>query len=288
MSGYGVQIGDGGGETWESYKPLEAVYTLFNTNSELQNTESIMFKQQDIPFRNWLSKKLQKILMLEGYPAIEYDKKGMYVHGPWGRSRVTELSDGYRRIIQIVVDFFGWQIVGNRIESENDKIIGIILIDELETHLHPQLQRFIVDRLKKHLPNVQFVTTTHSPFVALGTADIDDGSILELDMPMKDGSNNVHYLNVNPIKYRGYTVDQILTSSAFDMEIARGGVTGDKIIRFRELFMKDSRTPDEEIEFKDLQEILDSFNPGHSELEEDRKRQIELKKLLEELNTKRK
>ena len=218
MCGYGVQIGDGGGETWENYKPLEAVYTIFNTGSDLQNTEAVMFKHPSGAFRDWFSELLQNILLLEDYPPIEYNTKGMYVSGPWGKMRVNELSDGYRRVIQLIVDFFGWQIVAERLSLPNDKIAGILLIDELETHLHPKWQRHIVDRLIKHLPDVQIIASTHSPLVALGVSDLGQASILELDL-VNESSNRVEYKNISSMNYRGYSVDQILTSSAFDIPI---------------------------------------------------------------------
>lgn len=284
MCGYGVQIGDAGGDTWESYRPLEAVYTLFNTGSELQNTEAIMFKQSERPkLRKKLSEKLKEILLLKDYDDFEYDTKGMYVFGPWGKSRVNELSDGYRRIIQIIVDFFGWQVVADRLESVEDKIVGVILIDELETHLHPRLQRFIVDKLRIHLPYVQIITTTHSPLIALGTSDLDNSLIVELDLE-DNLSNKVKYKIVNPQKYKGFTVDQILTSTAFDMPIARSAKIGDKMLRFRELFLLDNLDEKLQKEYKQLKKELDEEIPEAGELEEDRKIQREVLEMLKEIN----
>ena len=42
---------------------------------------------------------------------------------------------------------------------------GIVLIDEIETHLHLELQRLVMPLLTKIFPNIQFIVTTHSPFV---------------------------------------------------------------------------------------------------------------------------
>ncbi|MBW8050572.1 MAG: AAA family ATPase [Cytophagales bacterium] len=284
MCGYGVQIGDGGGDTWENYKPLEAVYTLFNTGSDLQNTEAVMFKQSP-ELRDWLSEVLLKILMLDNYPKIEYNSKGMFVSGPWGKLRVGELSDGYRRVIQITVDFFGWQVVADKLSSVNDEIAGILLIDELETHLHPKWQRFIVDRFTTYLPKVQIITSTHSPLVALGTTDLEDALILELDL-INENSNRVRDKSVDSNTYKGYTVDQILTSTAFDMQIARSGISGNKMIEFRKLFLIESKNAEEEKRFQELRDELESEIPEYGELEEDRKRQRELRQLIEELNNK--
>ena len=61
--GYGVEIGNNGSTSFKKYLPLEAVFTLFNYNSELQNPELIM-RRQDIFVKEILEKKLLNILML--------------------------------------------------------------------------------------------------------------------------------------------------------------------------------------------------------------------------------
>ena len=109
--------------------------------------------------------------------------------------------------------------------------------------------------------------------------------MLELDL-INENSNRVRDKSVDSNKYKGYTVDQILTASAFDMPIARSGITGDKMIEFRELFLKEYRDAKEEKRFQELRNELGSEIPGYGELEEDRKRQRELRQLIEELNNK--
>ncbi len=52
--------------------------------------------------------------MLEGYD-IQYTSKGMFVTGPWGRFRISELSDGYRNTTQWIVDFFGWAVNADKL-----------------------------------------------------------------------------------------------------------------------------------------------------------------------------
>ncbi len=257
VCGYGTQLGAGGGNTFERYKQIEAVYTLFNDTSELPNPETIM-RRQGLDVRNWLSEKLQEILLIKGYKEIEYNKKGMYVFGPWGKSRVEDLSDGYKTTIQLVVDFFGWQIVSDKIKNVDDEISGILLIDELETHLHPRWQRSIVNALRAQLPGVQVISTTHSPLIVLGTSDLEDALMVELDLI---GKNKLHYQCLDPAFYRGFSVDQILTSSAFDLPISGSLITGDKLLRYKELFLLDTRDEDDEIEFSNLQKELEQNIP---------------------------
>ena len=62
---------------------------------------------------------------------------------------------------------------------------GVILIDEVDLHLHPKWQRTVIARLIRTFPNCQFVLTTHSPLVISDTKDIlcyllDDGELTEM------------------------------------------------------------------------------------------------------------
>ncbi len=73
-----------------------------------------------------------------------------------------KLSDGYSAIISIIVEII------LRAESQlkrGEEQNGIVIIDELETHLHIELQRQILPFLVNFFPNIQFIVTTHSPFV---------------------------------------------------------------------------------------------------------------------------
>lgn len=78
-----------------------------------------------------------------------------------------QLSDGYSAVIQIVADIIlrmeqNWLKKG-KLSSYNEE--GIVLIDELETHLHVNLQRTILPFLTKFFPNIQFIVSTHSPYI---------------------------------------------------------------------------------------------------------------------------
>ena len=76
----------------------------------------------------------------------------------------NELSDGYSAIIDIVADLIlKMQTPGNITRAFQKE--GIVLIDEIETHLHLELQKVILPFLTKVFPNIQFIVTTHSPFV---------------------------------------------------------------------------------------------------------------------------
>ncbi len=77
------------------------------------------------------------------------------------------LSDGTRNFLAIVADI-AFKCVTLNPHLTNNAILatqGMVLIDELDLHLHPEWQRQIVNILKNTFPNIQFIVTTHSPFI---------------------------------------------------------------------------------------------------------------------------
>lgn len=76
----------------------------------------------------------------------------------------NQLSDGYSAIIDIVADLILKMQQPDSLTRFYEKE-GIVLIDEIETHLHLELQRLILPMLTRVFPNIQFIVTTHSPFV---------------------------------------------------------------------------------------------------------------------------
>lgn len=98
--------------------------------------------------------------------------------------RFSALSDGYRNVIRIILDIAVRACVLNPFLRENalNMTPGIVLIDELDLSLHPNWQRSIIGILKAVFPSIQFICTTHSPFVVqslapgeLITLGINDG-----------------------------------------------------------------------------------------------------------------
>lgn len=78
--------------------------------------------------------------------------------------KFTELSAGYSAALDIVADLIlKMQSQDNVVRAYEKE--GIVLIDEIETHLHLELQRMILPMLTTIFPNIQFIVTTHSPFI---------------------------------------------------------------------------------------------------------------------------
>jgi AAA domain, putative AbiEii toxin, Type IV TA system len=100
---------------------------------------------------------------------LRYDADGLWVSTKAGAELpVGDLSDGYRAVIALVLDlvraldktYGGVTFRDGRITNP-----GVVLIDEVDAHLHVSWQQRIGPWLKSHFPRVQFLVTSHSPFV---------------------------------------------------------------------------------------------------------------------------
>ena len=81
---------------------------------------------------------------------------------------LDQLSDGYSAILNVVSELL------LRMDAHNAKAYdmeGIVLIDEIETHLHVELQKRVLPFLIAFFPKIQFIVTTHSPFVISSVAN---------------------------------------------------------------------------------------------------------------------
>jgi predicted ATP-binding protein involved in virulence len=102
----------------------------------------------------------------------------------------SNLSHGQKSILAMVGDIARrCAMVNPHLEADAPaKTPGIVLIDELDLHLHPRWQRRIVDDLKRTFPEIQFITTTHSPFI-IQALEPGELRVLGEDQPIIDYSN---------------------------------------------------------------------------------------------------
>ncbi|KEO83535.1 AAA family ATPase [Tumebacillus flagellatus] len=109
------------------------------------------------------------------------------------------LSDGYRNTMGLVADIAHRMAVLNPFMEDHLRTSGIVLIDEIDLHLHPKWQRHIVEDLKNTFPNVQFIVTTHSPFIV---QSLEEGELRVLD-------EDVEAKVVSPADYVNKSIEDI-------------------------------------------------------------------------------
>lgn len=247
ICGYGVNRSARASASYESYQVLDAVRSLFDYEARLQNPELVLLRLEP-EVREILERKLLRILMLDAPEnQLNYGRSGLGLQGPWGKAQLSTLSDGYRCTSQWILDFLSWAIYANRLHSEG--IGGILLIDEIEQHLHPRWQRYIVQRLQKQFPKTQIIATTHTPLVASGIVDVQNSMLVKLEQ-QDNGSIDKHIIDKATIA--GKRADQVLTSEAFGLLTTRNPGSEDDFDRYAELVAKTERTPEEESEMQAL------------------------------------
>jgi len=89
------------------------------------------------------------------------------------------MSDGERSLLAMMVDLCRRLVLANPELDDPLQGAGVVLIDEIELHLHPQWQREVVEKLRRSFPRIQFVLTTHSPFVIQSVHSGDELILLD-------------------------------------------------------------------------------------------------------------
>jgi predicted ATP-binding protein involved in virulence len=91
-----------------------------------------------------------------------------------------QLSDGYRLTLAMVADIaFRCVVLNPHLgPAATQETSGVVLVDELDLHLHPRWQRNIAEDLRRAFPKLQFIVTTHSPFIV---QSMKIGEVLSLD-----------------------------------------------------------------------------------------------------------
>jgi predicted ATP-binding protein involved in virulence len=154
-------------------------------------------------------------------------------------------ADGYRLTFLWLLDFYGRAMRADQIDS-GGMVRGIVLIDEVDQHLHPSLQAAVLPRLAALLPAAQIVATTHSPLVALGA---DPSELVVL----KRGEGEVVVERHVP-DYRGYSAEDMLVDDRLFDSSVYAPDTELELSRYDELASKgpSGRSRQEERELTDL------------------------------------
>ena len=140
---------------------------------------------------------------------------------------------------------------------------AVVLVDEIELHLHPSWQRDVLRFLDKTFPNVQFVVTTHSPLVAQAAPEVGANLAVLRRETGPDGKLGPVLIDDSAVAVRGWRVDQVLASDLFDTPpetepVARAMEERRRILR------KPHLTPADEAQLTELESALDIIPPGQT------------------------
>ncbi|PPK63884.1 AAA family ATPase [Actinokineospora auranticolor] len=128
-------------------------------------------------------------LLPDDYRINEVDSEGLWVSSDGGhRFPLREMSDGYRTVVALVVDLLKqlYESYGDlHLDGTVVGVPGVVIIDEIDAHLHVSWQKRIGEWLKQHFPQIQFIVTTHSPYICQSA---DPAGLIRLPGPDEDTS----------------------------------------------------------------------------------------------------
>lgn len=174
---------------------------------------------------------------------------------------IEQLSDGFRSILSMTLELIRQLALTygpDRVFSPDARYIevpGVVLVDEIDAHLHPAWQRRIGPWLSTHFPKLQFIVTTHSPFICQA-AEI--GTIYQLARPGSDApSRMIEGVDRDRLLYG--SILEAYATGAFGDGATRSPASLAKMQRLAELNVKELEQPltDEEARERDeLRAIL--------------------------------
>ncbi|PDT19432.1 hypothetical protein CO674_33050 [Rhizobium hidalgonense] len=157
---------------------------------------------------NEVAKLLRVVLALSDNDEVVPDVDGRICVAMGGVPVPLErLSEGYRSILAMIVDI-GRELL--RYFDNLEDAEAVVLIDEIDTHLHPRWKMRVMGALRRALPRVQFVVTTHDPLCLRG---MEDGEVIVLQ---RDETGAISIVPDLP-SIKGMRADQLLTSDFFGL-----------------------------------------------------------------------
>ncbi|MCY1744550.1 AAA family ATPase [Ensifer sp. SL37] len=183
------------------------IKTLFDPLATIPYPDDWLWRLNDEQFDN-IAAALRIVLAMDDEDELIRSSDGGILVRANGRSTpIDALSEGYRSTFTMTVDMLR---EFSRYWRNVEQAQGVVLIDEIETHLHPRWKMQVMSSLRRVLPRVQFIVTTHDPLCLRG---MDDGEVVVLQ---RDEDHRVRELQNLP-SVRGMTAEQLLTSDYFGL-----------------------------------------------------------------------
>jgi AAA15 family ATPase/GTPase len=156
---------------------------------------------------------------------------------------LNEMSDGYSAFLNVFIELLLRSNVGE------NTVPSVVLIDEIEEHLHVELQKRALPFLTKMFPHTQFIVATHSPFVI---TSLENAVVFDLEK--KEALDNPSLYSYESV------VESFLDTSAYSQRLSQ------HFARYKELCFKDDRSPEENEEFLRAKVELELMSPASKEL----------------------
>jgi predicted ATPase len=256
---------------YQSHPRLAAHLSIFGEDVALTEVvdwlRDLKFKQLEIKIEGDILSQITAFINQDGFlpnetKLVEVSSEGVFFNNSDGSLvSIDNLSDGYRSILSMTLELIRQMQIAyntNDLFTEDGtqvKMPGVVLIDEIDSHLHPTWQLKIGRWFREHFPQIQFIVTTHSPLICQA-ADI--GSVWRLPKP---GTDEVfERIEGTALKRLLYgDIGEAYSTNAFDVTTTRSEKSkemGEELagLNTKEVFV--ALTNDEKNRQQELQTIL--------------------------------
>lgn len=145
---------------------------------------------------------------------------------------LNDLAAGYKNILGMVGDMIN-RLTRESVPDNLSSIEGIVLIDEIDLHLHPKYQKLFVEKLTELFPKIQFIVSTHSPIPLLGVGKDIKASIINVSRTREHGIK----AELLDIDFSVLTPNAILSSPIFGFQdLIPESKSDDKMIRTEDTY----------------------------------------------------
>lgn len=248
-------------ERWDCYKSAINPETDFKRffgwfdlmeDQERRDREKLRDFNYKSPVLNAVRRALSEIVTSYRNPRIEtrplrFIMDRVDPDGSTHELRIEQLSEGYKIVIAMVADLAARMAEANPDMDNPLNSTGIVLVDEVDLHLHPRWQRDILSQLTKVFPNIQFVVSTHSPVIVVGAAEI--AQVINLNKINEDENLIYDHTYIS-------NVGQVLLSDLFGLNYLYSPEWDEKIEERNSLLSKQVLTEDEKKRLAELDEEM--------------------------------
>ena len=159
---------------------------------------------------------------------------------------IRSLSDGYQSVLALSIDMM---LNLSKATFDMEGVEGVVLLDEIEVHLHPRWKIAIVGALRRLFPRVRFIVTTHDPLCVQG---LRKGELHIMTRQGEEHDVKIEQFDVPP----GSRADQILTGAWFGVPSTRDPETVAMMRAHSALLQKSAKTPDDDRRLESLDREL--------------------------------
>ena len=239
---------------------METAYSLFNYEQSLNGIELTLRRLNDYlgdaRYEKVMRSVMQALSLSDGDEISFARGGGVEVTGPSVGTTIPleSWADGYRLSLGLILDIYAWAMRSGHV-NDDGSVTGILLIDEVEQHLHPELQASLAPEISKLFNHMQLIATTHSPLTTMG---VDRSEVVAL----RYDDTSVNVMGWLP-DFADFSVDDVLAHQNLFATEPYGRDAAAKLARWRELASKEpnERTPQQDGELREIAKDFQQARP---------------------------